>query len=341
MKFRTANLLAFVLAAAVAAAIPGASLAAKAAAARSDAPFWTGKPNAAAFSKIEDERLAKARAAIERLAAVKGTRTIENTLAQYDEAILLLDAAAAQAQLIENVHPDSTLRASAEEATQKASALATEISLDRRVYDALSALDVSKADAETQYYVEHELRDFRLAGVDKDDATRASIKALRDTLVKIGQEFDRNIRGDVRTITVASAADLDGLPPDYIASHKPGADGKITLNINYPDYVPAMTYAKSEDVRKRLYMEFQNRAYPKNIEVLDKMLAKRAELARILGFDTWANYITADKMVESAANASAFIDRIVAASAAKATREYEQQLKRKQQDVPGATVVNR
>jgi thimet oligopeptidase len=340
VKFRTANLLAFVLAAAVAAAIPGASLAAKAAAARSDAPFWTGKPNAAAFSKIEDERLAKARAAIERLAAVKGTRTIENTLAQYDEAILLLDAAAAQAQLIENVHPDSTLRASAEEATQKASALATEISLDRRVYDALSALDVSKADAETQYYVEHELRDFRLAGVDKDDATRASIKALRDTLVKIGQEFDRNIRGDVRTIQVASAADLDGLPADYIASHKPGADGKITLNINYPDYVPAMTYAKSEDVRKRFYMEFQNRAYPKNIEVLDRLIAQRYALANLLGYPTWADYITANKMVGSSKNARDFIDKIVAASGASADHDYQVLLRRKQKDEPSATAVN-
>jgi hypothetical protein len=38
----------------------------------------------------------------------------------------------------------------------------------------------------------------------------------------------------VRTIQVNSAADLAGLPDDFIASHKPGADGKITLNINYP-----------------------------------------------------------------------------------------------------------
>src|SRR4029079_3954387 len=60
----------------------------------------------------------------------------------------------------------------------------------------------------------------------------------------------------------------------------------------------------------------------------------------ILGFDTWANYITADKMVESAAKASAFIDRVVAASGPKAEREYAMLLKRKQQDVPGATAIN-
>ena len=65
------------------------------------------------------------------------------------------------------------------------------------------------------------------------------------------------------------------------------------------------------------------------------MIAKRAELARLLGFTIWADYITADKMVENAKQASAFIDRIVAASGPKAEREYAVLLKRKQQDVPG------
>jgi len=314
--------------------------AAAAAPARSDAPFWTGTPSAATFSKLESDRLAKARAAIARLRAVKGPRTIANTLALYDEAQIQLDGASSQAQLMEEVHPDSSMRAIAEEQLQKASALGTEISLDRTVFDALTALDVSKADAETRYYVQHELRDFRLAGVDKDEATRAHIKALRDTLVKIGQEFDRNIRGDVRTIQVAGTADLDGLPADFVASHKPGADGKITLNINYPDYVPVMTYAKNDDVRKRLYMEYQNRAYPKNLEVLDRMVAQRHQLANLLGFPTWADYITANKMVGNPKNAREFIDKIVGASGPSADRDYQVLLRRKKKDVPDATAVN-
>ncbi|MGH7731989.1 MAG: M3 family metallopeptidase [Candidatus Eiseniibacteriota bacterium] len=307
---------------------------------RDDAPFWTGRPGTAAFAKRQDDRLAKARAAIERLVAVKGPRTVENTLGPYDEAQVMMDAAAAQTSLIQNVHPDSAMRAVAEDGLQKVSALATEISLDRRVYDALAALDVSKADADTRFYLERELRDFRLAGVDKDEATRARIKALRDTLVKIGQEFDRNIRADVRTIQVDGAAALDGLPADYIANHKPGADGKITLNINYPDYVPVMTYAKNDEVRRRLYMEFQNRAHPKNLEVLDRMVAQRHELANLLGYPSYAEYITVNKMVGNSKNARDFIDKIVAASGTSAARDYQVLLRRKQKDVPNATTVN-
>ena len=342
MKLRIHHLLSSLLTAMVigATAMPPDARCATKAAARDDAPFWTGMAGSATFAKRQAERLAKTRAAIEKLVAVKGPRTIANTLVPYDEAQLQLDAAGAQTSLIQNVHPDSVMRAVAEEELQKVSALGTEISLDRRVYDALAALDVSKADPDTRFYLERELRDFRLAGVDKDEATRTRIKVLRDTLVKIGQEFDRNIRGDVRTIQVAGVSDLDGLPADYVANHKPGPDGKITLNINYPDYIPVMTYAKSEEVRRRLYMEFQNRAHPKNLEVLDRLIAQRHELANLLGFPTYADYITANKMVGNPKNAREFIDKIVAASGTSADRDYQVLLKRKQKDFPAATAVN-
>lgn len=97
MNPRPANLLILMLAAVLAAAVPAASLAAKTAPAAlpADAPFWAGKPDAAGFAKMEAERLAKTRQAIERLVAVKGARTIGNTLVPFDEVQILLDAAGA------------------------------------------------------------------------------------------------------------------------------------------------------------------------------------------------------------------------------------------------------
>jgi thimet oligopeptidase len=321
-------------------AAPALGATASGAAMADDAPFWTGRPNAATFAKLGDARIAKAKAAIARMLAVKGPRTVGNTLRPYDDATLELDAASSQAGLMENVHPDSLLRATAEKVSQKVSSYVTELSLNRKAYDALKAIDLGSVDPTTRFYVEKELRDFRLAGVDKDDATRTKLKTLRDELVKIGQEFDRNIRSDVRTIRVASAAELDGLPADFIANHKPGADGQITLDINYPDYLPVMSYCKSDDVRHRLYMEYNNRGYPKNMEVLDRMLARRYELAKLLSYEEWADYITANKMVGNAQNIRDFIDKIVAASGPRAEREYRVLLQRKQKDVPDAHQVN-
>jgi thimet oligopeptidase len=304
-------------------------------------PFWTGHPDGATFERAVEARLSRARGILAELLAVTARRTVGNTLVPYDNLMRELDRASSQTGLIREVHPDSTVRQAAERGGQRVSALATEISLDRRVFDAIRAMDLEAADPVTRHYVDRILRDFRLAGVDKDSATRTRIKELRDELVLIGQEFDRNLRNDVRTIEVASAAELDGLPADYIAAHRPGADGRIRLTTDYPDVFPVLTYARSDDLRRRVRAEFDNRAYPGNMAVLDRMIARRAELAGLLGFRSWADYAVADKMAGTAATASAFIDRVVGASGAAAEREYQTLLHRKRQGEPAATGINR
>ena len=306
-----------------------------------DKPFWTNGLPASEFVSIQESRLKQAQAAIDRMLAASGKRTIENTLVPLDEAYTYLDSASQQAGLMQEVHPDKAFREAAENISQKIAAFSTDLSLNRAVYDALVAMDISKADAETKFYVEKTLRQFRLAGVDKDEATRKKIKALNDELVLIGQEFARNIREDKDKVIVNNVAELDGLPQDFIDAHKPGPDGKITLTIDYPDSIPVLNYAKNGDLRKRMYFAYNNRAYPQNMAVLDKMAAKRYELANLLGFKTWADYITADKMIKTAANASDFITKIVAASTERAKREYQELLARKRKDDPKATQIDR
>jgi thimet oligopeptidase len=212
--------------------------------------------------------------------------------------------------------------------------------LNRAVYDALAAIDLSHADGQAKYYVQRELRDFRLNGVDRDDATRERIGKLQRDLNAANQEFLRNIRANTRKITIASAADLAGLPPDFIARVKPDANGVLSLTTNISTIIPVLTFAKSDDVRKRLYIEWTNIGYPENLAVLDRMVATRAEIAHLIGFTSYADYDMADRMVGSAKAASAFIDRVAEASRARAEREYAELLKRKRQDVPGADAVN-
>jgi thimet oligopeptidase len=307
---------------------------------RSDVPFWSGNPDAESFSGIQEMRLSNAHKVLEELLSVTGQRTIENTLKPYDEILTYLDAANSQSSLIEQVHPDSSVRSMAEKMTQKISAFATDLSINRGVYEALRTLEELVVDQATGHYLTRTLRDFRLAGVDKDESTRKRIQELRDQLVEAGQEFARNIREDKRTVLARNAEELEGLPADFIARHRPNPDGTFTLTIDHPDAMPVLSYAKSNDLRKRMYMEFNTRAYPKNLAVLDTLIAKRYELAVLLGFDHWADYVTADKMVGSGKNASNFIEKIAGASAARGTQDYQMLLERKRKDIPQTNHVD-
>jgi thimet oligopeptidase len=281
--------------------------------------------------------MARARAEADRARAL-GPKGGLRTLAAYDDAFAALSAASARASLARNVHPDPALRDAAELAEQEVDALSTELSLDRGLYEALLGLDAGGEDPATRYLLEKSLRDFRRSGVDRDEATRRRVKELRDELVRIGQEFGRNIKDDVRRFSLA-AEELDGLPEDWRRAHPAGPDGQVTLTTDNTDYVPFMTYARSERARSELWRLYRLRGHPANLEVLSRLLQRRAELAQVLGYSSWAAYVTEDKMIGSERAAGEFVERIAAAAAARMQRDYDQLLQRKRRDDPGATRV--
>ena len=306
---------------------------------KSQPPLWSTKPDAAAFEKIENDKLAGAQRSIDALVAVKGARTVDNTLAAFDDATRQINAALYFASLMQQVNPDAAFRDRATEMTRKASAANTALSLNRDVYQALAGLDLSKADAPTQYYVKRQLLEFRLAGVDKDDATRAKLKQLNDQLTEEQSMFDRNISDGQKSIEVDNVSELDGLPQDYIDRHKPDKDGKIHITTDYPDALPAFKFAKSDSLRRRLFMAFDTRAYPKNLEVLEKMMQMRYEIAQLLGYDSWADYNAADKMIAKGGNIADFIKQVETSARPLMDREAAMLLAEKQKTDPGAKSV--
>ncbi len=302
--------------------------------AKSQPPIWSAKPDVTAFERIENDRLEAAQHAIDQIIAVKGTRTIENTLAPFDEATRQLNAANYFATVMERVHPEATFRDHATAMVRKASAAQTALSLNRDVYQALASLDVSRADAATRYYVQRQLLEFRLAGVDKDDVTRAQLKKLNDQLTYEESMFERNINDDEKRIEVADASELDGLPQDFIGNHKPGADGKIQITTSESEFFTVMKYAKSDALRRRLWVAFTTRAYPKNRDVLKSMMQTRYEIATLLGYPSWADYNAADEMILNGKKIVDFIRQVDAAARPVMEREFAILLREKQKTHP-------
>ncbi|HEX6823420.1 MAG TPA: M3 family metallopeptidase [Candidatus Sulfotelmatobacter sp.] len=299
---------------------------------------WAAKPDVAAFEKMENDRLAAAQQSIGKLVAVKGQRTVENTLVPFDEAIRQINSTAYLAGLLQQVHPDATFRDHATAMVTKASAAQTALSLNRDVYNALAALDLTRADSATRYYVKRQLLEFRLAGVDKDDATRMRIRKLSDQATEEQSMFDRNISDSQKSVE-ADPSELEGLPQDFIARHKPGPDGKIRITTDYPDALPVLNFGKNDALRRRLYLAFTTRAYPKNQEVLMSLLKTRYEIATILGYSNWADYNAADKMIVKGQNIGDFIKSVNDAARPLAEQEFKMLLAEKQKTSPEAKEV--
>jgi thimet oligopeptidase len=297
--------------------------------------------DAAGFDAACTQRLGAARA---KFAALKATarpvarRDVARVLEIYDEADADLDTIASSAEVVFNSNPDAATRAAGEHCTQAASALASEIALDRGIYDVVAGLDLSGEDEATRYWIAQDLADFKRAGVNRDDATRAKVKKLRDEITAIGNEYEKNANEDASKISLLPAA-LDGLPADYIAKHPAGSDGKVTLTTQYPDYFPLMKFGRNGAAREAMYRAFANRAYPKNLDVLSRLLAKRHELATLLGYASWAAYSMENKMIRTPEAAHQFVDEITRVSQRRANDDYQLLLARLHKDRPGAKAV--
>ncbi len=246
--------------------------------------------------------------------------------------------AVALAGLMSEVHPDEAVRDAARECEQEVSRFYSDLALDRDMYETLAAIDVSGADAATQRFVAHTLRDYRRAGVDQPPEVRARIKQIDEELTRLGQQFSKHISEDVRAIEVP-AARLAGLPSDFIAAHPPDGSGTVRITTDYPDYNPFMTYAEDDDARRALYVAFRSRGDAANERVLADILQLRAEKSRLLGFANWADYITADKMIGTGDRAAAFLERVWTLAWPRAQRDYAELLAQLQTVQPGVATV--
>ena len=273
---------------------------------------------------------ARQRAAFE---AGKGGAPLQ-VLRAYDDIVRTLDDAGSDAGLIAEVAADDARRDAGRACQAEAGDANDALHLSVPVYRRLKAIDSARLDPVARLMLERERGKFERNGVASDAATRAKITALKSRINALGIQFDKAIADGRKTVTARPEA-LAGLPADYVAEHKPGPDGMVTISTDYPDLQPVMSYASNEDLRKRLYFANLSRAYPQNDAVLSELLAKRDELARLLGRRDFATLALEDKMVGSPEKVRAFLAQVDAAAMPAAKRDFGRMQARYAALVPG------
>ena len=306
--------------------------------------IWNGTGTGAEARQWTEAHLAESRASVARLLAVEGPRTVENTLTLFDKAQWHLRMAGSQTGVMFMVHPATEVRDAAQALSQAVSAEGVALSLNQAVYRALAAIDGvgeddhpseqersrgTPEDAATRYYLERTLLGYRLAGVDRDEATREKVRSLAEKMTELSMAFSRTVQDDVRQIAVDGPDELLGLPEDFLARHGVRAasgvlvaEADVVLTTDPPEMSPVMSYAVSPALRRRMYLAYNDRGYPANKQVLLDLLALRQEMAELLGFRSWADLATVDQMMESAQKMRGFLGEVEKAARETAQREF-------------------
>lgn len=300
---------------------------------------WPEQENAAAADYIQscqtDYELASQQFVRLELNPPRSDADFLDAINEFD---ITFDRTIGRSSLFANVHPEESVRDAADFCQQSLIKIYSEVSLSQPIYQRLKRVKRAGLDELTDRYIEKMLKGYELSGVNQSEKVRARIRELNDELLKVGQEFSKNIRMDVREVLM-DETDLDGLPADYIEAHPVDANGKVKITTEYPDYLPFMQYAHSDEAKKRLYIEFRQRGYPANKDVLTTMLKKRYEYAQLMDFPSYAHYVTDDKMIENPQNAWDFINKINNIAKPRSDADNALLLERLKQIDPTATRV--
>ena len=280
------------------------------------------KKNTQCYIHEAEERIA------EYVAIPAEQRTFENSALALDQLVTLSNLAIFGHAIaaVEYLSPNAALRQAAHDAGIEISKFVVEqMSNNTAIYHAFMAYVDGAAKTEQlsdsqEYFITETKKDFERAGLGLPDAQRQQASDIKKELATLTAEFERNIAQDNSFISVDRAG-LEGLDDDFIATLKVLDDGTYRVGVDYPTFHRVMEQCAVEDTRMRLYDAFNNRAYPANDALLISIIAKRDQLAHILGFPSYAALDLDSQMVETPARAASFLTDLYLRAGAKEERE--------------------
>ncbi|MFA5221694.1 MAG: M3 family metallopeptidase [Methanoregula sp.] len=285
-----------------------------------------------------DAAISSANASFNEIAAIPPEkRTTDTTLLRFENTLAGFNDRVMPLTLMSYVYPDPAISAEGAACEEKAGMFTVGIYTRRDLYDAVRQATPRTA-KESRLYNET-LRQFKRNGLALPDDRLTHVRALKENLTRLEVQFSANLNNDNTTLTF-SAGDLVGVPPEALATFKKTGTGTYLVTTKYPDYYAVMQNAKKSDTRKTMYRAFVNRQADENTRLLEEAILVRQEIAKELGYATWADYRIDGRMAGNKENVLAFLAELKEPLKEKTHAELSALLTVKQGLTPGATALD-
>lgn len=289
------------------------------------------------FSQIRPEQiepaldavLAKARAARDAVLAESDPPSWSNFIEPLNQVDNQLSRLWSIVSHLHHVQDTEDLRAVYQACLPKLMDYSTEMAQDPRLYARLEALatsleaDVKYSDAQRKL-VANQLRDFRLAGVHLEDQSKSKLAACFQELARLGHRFDNHVLDATAgwVYHTTHADELVGIPEliqegAQQTAQQRGLEGWV-LSLDQPVYMAVMQHAQSSKLRQQFYTAYVTRASDQgpnagqwdNAQIASDILMQRAQVAKLLGYDHYAQVSLATKMAASTEEVMDFIESL-------------------------------
>ncbi|HEU0051984.1 MAG TPA: M3 family metallopeptidase [Longimicrobium sp.] len=263
--------------------------------------------------------LARAEGELTALKSLEGPRTYENTIWELEEIGERLSAVVRPIVHLISVLNTPELREAWETVLPEYSAFAARLPLDPDLWNVVRGYaETDEAKALTGVYrrhLEQTVLSFSRAGADLPPERKARVEEIKVELSRLSTEFNNHVLDATSAweLVVTDEADLAGLPESARAQARAAAAAKgidgWRFTLHQPSFQPFMEYGDRRELREKFYTAYMSRGgHPPhdNRPVIRRILALRRELAGILGYRDWADYVLEEAMAKTGARAVDF-----------------------------------
>ncbi|WP_160068339.1 M3 family metallopeptidase [Sphingobacterium bovisgrunnientis] len=264
--------------------------------------------------------------------------TFANTIEALAYSGLTLDRIS---NLFFNLHSAETndkLEKIAQEVAPKLSALGNDITLNidlfsrvKAVYDQKSTLNLTP---EQETLLEKSFKDFARNGALLNDEQKQKLRDIDSKLAVLKLKYGENVLADSNAyqLHITNEKDLAGLPEGVIEAaaslaKSESKEGWI-FTLDYPSYIPFVTYADNRDLRKEITLAAGRKGFQQNDNNNESNVLEIAKLrhqrAQLLGYKTHADFVLAERMAESPAKVLAFLNDLLEKAKPAAQYEFEE-----------------
>ncbi len=211
---------------------------------------------------------------------------------------------------------------------------ANDITLNKKLFERIKFVHDHpnrELNAEEQMLLETSYDGFVRSGALLDDEGKEHLRKLTEEASMLTLQFSQNLLKENKAfqLHITNEAQLDGLPETAIEAAKQNAqeqdkEGWI-FTLDYPSYSPFMTYSTQRSLRKQMYMARNTECIhdndANNLDICKRLINLRRELAQLLGFETYADYVLKHRMASSTSNVYKLLNDLI--EAYKPTAEKE------------------
>ncbi len=284
-----------------------------------------------------EEAILAARLEIDSITESAEYPTFENTIVLLEKAGEKLGSITSILFNLNSAETNKELQSVAQDVSPLLTRFSNDITLNEKLFKRIRLVyeskDKSELNSEQKILVEKKFRNFILGGAGLKEEAQKRFRVISEELSTRSLKFDENVLEETNSfeLHLTDKKDLAGLPESISEmASKEAADRKkegFVFTLHYPSYVPFMQYSERRDLRERMFRAYSSRGYKgnefDNSENVRKIVNLRLEIAKMLGFKTYADMILGDRMADTPSKVEIFLKELYSASRQAALRDYE------------------